>query len=77
MGTIAVSELRANLMKILKEVEQGTIIDITSRGKNVAQLVPPNYYQNKARAKLKEAAKNAVLGDVVSPIDSDWESDKE
>jgi len=77
MGTIAVSERHARLMKVLKEVENGPIIDITSRGKNVAQLVPPNHYQKKAQAKLREVAKNAVLGDVVSPIDSDWKSTKE
>ena len=49
MQTIPVSELRANLMNVLKTVEQGSTLDITSRGKVVAKLVPPNYSREKAR----------------------------
>ena len=40
MTTIAVSELRANLMQVLEQIKQGAQIQITSRGKVVAQLVP-------------------------------------
>ena len=57
MQTIAVSELRANLMKVLKEIEYGESLDITSRGKVVAKLVPPEYSREKARNKLKEIRK--------------------
>ncbi len=46
MDTIAVSEFRANIMKILKEVEHGSNINITSRGKVVAKLVPPRLRGN-------------------------------
>ncbi len=77
MDTIAVSEFRANIMKILKEVEHGSNINITSRGKVVAKLVPPDYTREKAREKLKEISKNAMLGDVISPIDAQWEAHSE
>jgi prevent-host-death family protein len=74
MNAIAVSELRANLMNILKKIENGSVIDITSRGKVVAKLVPPEYNRAKAKDKLKEISKTAVVGDIVSPIDSKWEA---
>lgn len=73
MVTIAVSEFRANLMKVLKDVEHGTNINITSRGKVVAKLIPPDYTQENARIKLKELSENSVLDDVISPIDAPWE----
>lgn len=72
MNQIAVSELRANLLKILKKIEHGSIINITSRGKIVATLVPPEYSREKARKRLKEISDTAHLGDIISPIDSDW-----
>lgn len=74
MNTIAVSELRANLMNILKEIEHGSVIDITSRGKVVAKLIPPDYTKRKAKNKLKELRKTAVLKDVISPIDMEWDA---
>lgn len=74
MNTVAVSDLRANLMKILKKIEHGSEIDITSRGKIVAKLVPPDYTKEIAREKLKAIGKSAVLGDVISPIDVEWKA---
>jgi antitoxin (DNA-binding transcriptional repressor) of toxin-antitoxin stability system len=76
MENIAVSVLRANLMKVLKQIEHGATLNITSRGKIVAKLVPPNYTRNKARKKLAKIAKSAVIGDVISPIDTEWEATK-
>ena len=74
MNSIAVSELRSNLMNVLKKIEHGSSIDITSRGKVVAKLVPPDYSRRRARKKLKEIGKDAVLGDTISPIDSTWKA---
>ena len=73
METIATSELRANLMKILREIEHGSTIDITSRGKVVAKLVPPDYVKEKAKDRLKEIGENAFIGDIISPVDAQWE----
>ncbi|MCK4559391.1 MAG: type II toxin-antitoxin system prevent-host-death family antitoxin [Calditrichia bacterium] len=74
MQTIPVSELRANLMNVLKTVEQGSTLDITSRGKVVAKLVPPSYSREKAINKLKEIRKRAKIHDILSPIDVKWEA---
>ena len=73
MNTIPVSELRANLMKIIKEIEHGSTVKITSRGKVVAKLVPPGSSKEEAKNKLKELSKRAVIGDILSPIESKWE----
>ncbi|NQV49535.1 MAG: type II toxin-antitoxin system prevent-host-death family antitoxin, partial [Candidatus Marinimicrobia bacterium] len=54
MTTIAVSELRANLMKVLEEIKHGAQIQITSRGKIVAQLVPADAAQEDAKAALQQ-----------------------
>lgn len=74
MKAIAVSELRANLMKVLKEVAHGTVVEVASRGKVVAKIVPPDHVREHARNRLKEVGKTAVLADTISPIDSDWEA---
>lgn len=74
MDTIPVSDLRANLMKVLKKIEHGSVVDITSRGKIVAKLVPPDYTKEMAREKLKKLRKNAVVGDIISPVDIPWKA---
>ena len=76
METIAVSELRANLMRVLKKIEHGTSITITSRGRRVAKLVPPDYDRENAQKRLKELSKTAVLHDIISPIDENWDAVK-
>lgn len=75
MPTIAVSKLRENLMQVLKEIEKGTTMEITSRGKIVAKLVPPDKYNKRAQQRLDKIAETAVLYDVISPIDEKWEVD--
>lgn len=77
MGTIAVSELQANLRKVMQRVEHGETLDITSMGKVVARLVPPEDKQQEARRKLKKIARTAVLHDVLSPLGEEWEADKQ
>ena len=59
-------------MKILKKIEHGSEVDITSRGKVVAKLVPPDYAKEIAKEKLKALRKSAVLGDIVTPINVKW-----
>ncbi len=74
METIPVSEFRANLMQVLKQIESGASITITSRGREMARLVPPENPLNKARESLKELRKTAIIGDVVSPLKEEWKA---
>jgi len=73
METIAISELRANLMKFINEVKNGSTISVTSRGKIVAKIVPPDISKKNADKKLKELRKTAIIKDVVSPIKENWD----
>ncbi len=76
METIAVSELRANLMQILKRIESGATIAITSRGREIARLLPPEGKMAQARKTLAELRKTAFVGDVISPISDEWDANK-
>ena len=74
MTSIAVSDLRANLMKILKKIERGAVISITSRGREIARLVPPEGAMQQAREKLEGLRRTAIIKDVLSPLDEEWEA---
>jgi prevent-host-death family protein len=41
MRSIGIRELRQNASRYLRDVERGETIEITQRGRRVAQLVPP------------------------------------
>ena len=74
METIAVSELRTNLMRILKGIESGASITITSRGREIARIVPPENSRDKAKQTLRKLSKTAIIRDVISPIGEEWET---
>ncbi len=75
MKTIPISELRANLMKVIQNIEQGASFYVTSRGKIVAKLVPPDNSKY-AEEKLNQVRKTAKIHDVISPVYEQWEGDK-
>lgn len=72
MQSIAVSDLRANLMKVLKNIEKGSSIMITSRGKAVAKLVPADESVKLAENKIARLSETAKINDIISPIDEKW-----
>jgi prevent-host-death family protein len=68
---IEASELKKNCVAILREIEQtGNHIIITKNGNPVAELVPHN--PNKPRGILK--GQMEIVGDIISPIDFEWEA---
>jgi len=69
METIAVSELRASLMHVLRRIESGESLIITSRGRQIARLVPPESPANKARQALKKLRETAIIKEVLSPLE--------
>ncbi|MEO0966996.1 MAG: type II toxin-antitoxin system prevent-host-death family antitoxin [Cyanobacteria bacterium J06639_18] len=73
MESINISEFRANLLSYLKKAKEGTELNITSHGEVLATIVPPINRSKLARAKLEELAKTAAIGDVISPIDNEWD----
>jgi prevent-host-death family protein len=72
VNTIAVSELRSNLMRILRDIEHGSTVEITSRGKVVAKLIPPDDSRVLAKKRLAELSKTAIVGDVITSVDTEW-----
>ena len=73
MITVGVNTLRKNLSAVLKKVENGESISITSRGHEIALLVPPESKMEKARRALEELRKTAFVGDVIAPVTDEWE----
>jgi len=76
MEKVGISTLRENLSIFLKKVQKGEVITITSRGHDMARLVPVEDKGVKSRKILRELGKNAVIGDIISPIDEEWEAMK-
>jgi len=72
MKTVAVSQFRANLVGFLKKVEQGEVISLTSRGKEVAKIVPPGHKSQNAEKALETLRKTAIVGDILSAIEGEW-----
>jgi len=52
--SVSISELRANLLKYLKIVQQGERINVTSKGRPLATLTPPVSQHNAAKARLSQ-----------------------
>jgi prevent-host-death family protein len=74
MKTVAVSELRENFMSFIKKVKTGENFIVTSRGHEVAKLVPVENKKQRAKERLKELQKTAYVGDVLSSVDEEWEA---
>ena len=76
MEKVSISTLRENLSIFLKKVQKGQVISITSRGHEMARLVPVEDKREKSREVLRELGKNASIGDILSPIYEEWEAMK-
>jgi prevent-host-death family protein len=76
MESIGVSKLRENMVLFLNKVQQGESIAITSRGTEIAMLIPIKNKKEISRNALKQLRKTAIVGDVVSPIEEEWKAQK-
>jgi prevent-host-death family protein len=74
MISIGISEFRAKMNLILQKVQNGEIVTLTSRGAEVARLVPPDFAQVVARQELDRLRQTAVVGDVLSPVVEHWDA---
>ncbi len=68
MEKVGISTLRENLSVFLKKVQKGQVITITSRGHEMARIVPVEDKREKSREFLRKLGKNAFIGDILSPI---------
>jgi prevent-host-death family protein len=70
---IKASEFKAKCLAVLDEVERTrqTVV-ITKRGKPVAELVPHKSEKREFIGLLK--GRMEIIGDIISPIDVEWEA---
>lgn len=71
---VNVIELRNHLPKYLSTVQHGNEIWVTSHGQVIARILPPVNTKGKAIKALKLLRKHRKVGDVVSPIDENWDA---
>jgi prevent-host-death family protein len=76
MINVSISEFRANLLKYLKIVQHGELLNVTSKGIPLATLTPPVSQNEASKAKLKKLAKTATIHDLLSPIEESWDAMK-
>lgn len=78
MESVGIHEFQSNMTEILREIEAGKVIMLISQGREVAKLVPPDNETEKARKRLRELRRTAVVGDVLSPVTGteEWEAMK-
>lgn len=74
MTVVSITELRRRLPELLGRVEDGGEVRVTRRGKLVARIQPAEDARTEAQATLARLRERAVIGDVESPIDADWEA---
>ncbi|MEA3275040.1 MAG: type II toxin-antitoxin system prevent-host-death family antitoxin [Pseudomonadota bacterium] len=74
MLEVNVSDLRNRLPEFLDKAEAGEEILVTRRGRVVARLTAAHDTRASAKEQLATLRKRAHVGDVVSPIEADWEA---
>lgn len=73
MKNVSISELRAHLPEFIQLANRKGPISITSRGREVAQIIPAQNKQQEALSKLASLRKTAKVGDLLSPVLTDWD----
>lgn len=74
-STIPAGEFKAKCLKMLDEVaEKRETLVITKHGKPVAQVVPIPAKRKDIVGSMKGSV--TILGDIVSPIDVEWDAMK-
>lgn len=75
MKEVSVTEFRNHLPKYLGQVRKGEDIVLISRGKVIARISPATDARAAAREALLRLRGKCRIGDVVSPLDVEWEAE--
>ncbi len=76
MRTIKASEFKAKCLKIMDEVAStGEPVMITKNGVPITQLIPARRKPETLFGSMKGSV--TYIGDIISPVDEDWEVDRE
>ncbi len=76
MKSTDITQIEKNIPEVLSTIQAGGIISVTLKGREVAKLVPPDNIMETARKKLALLRKTAVVDDVLSPVEDEWEAMK-
>lgn len=74
MPTVNITELRSHLPDYIARAAAGEEIMVTRRGEPIVRLVPAEDRRAAAKEQLARLRAQAMVGDVVSPIDADWDA---
>jgi prevent-host-death family protein len=75
MKSIQASEFKAKCLKLMDEVAKtGEEVVITKNGKAISKLVP--YRERKPSLFGIHADKLSVCGDILAPVDEQWNAEK-
>ena len=75
MRTMKASEFKARCLKIMDEVAaSGESVVITKNGKEIAKLGPVRERTRSILGLHKDQLE--ILGDIISPIDVEWDADR-
>ena len=70
---VKASEFKAKCLALMDEVQRtGQGVVITKRGKPIAELLPHRSPNRNARRILKDRL--FITGDIISPIDVEWDA---
>ena len=72
---VSMSEFRRHLSEYVQAAKRGSEIEITSRGNVVARVTPARDPVAEARTELMALRGKAFVGDVISPIDVQWDAE--
>ncbi len=75
MQTVNISDFRANLLKYLEKANAGEQINVTTNGKLLATITAPSQQKQLAQQQLQQIAQSAQILDVVTPTDTEWDSE--
>ena len=76
MPEINITELRKRLPHYLKQVELGTELRVTSRGRVIARIIPEKDEVEAARNRLMKLRGTVIKGDIIEPVkNTNWTAD--
>lgn len=75
MQQVNVTELRNRLPYYIKQVQNGAELQVTSHGKKIARLIPETDNKDEAYNRLMRLRGTMIKGDIVEPVDGDWNAD--
>jgi prevent-host-death family protein len=73
MKRVPSSELKAHLYNLLREVQQGEVIEVTHRGRPVARLSPIRPARQLTGEEIRAAIRS--IDDLADEITADWPQD--